>query len=181
MKRSPRKSRHTTRLEGFPAKVTILRDRHPLQGQSLELFGWAHRHGCLHLTLVLPDGSRSLFPAAWTDLDPNRLPTSPSRHSPSPSASMGMVSCLLHACKVVDSLLRRLDPSAEPSKTPSTEERKRASTTAPLVRSASARSRSKDLARTRSPNKSSHPRHALQAHQQGRLSGKPARHKGGQT
>ena len=28
------------------------------------------RHGVLELLLVLPDGSKSLVPAAWTDADP---------------------------------------------------------------------------------------------------------------
>jgi hypothetical protein len=32
------------------------------------VLGWCHRRSELHLTLVLPDGTRSLIPAAWTDL-----------------------------------------------------------------------------------------------------------------
>ena len=33
----------------------------------LEVFGKIQRHGQLYLVLVLPDGSRSYIPAAWTD------------------------------------------------------------------------------------------------------------------
>jgi hypothetical protein len=61
-----------THLDGFPSKVRILRERHPLQGQSLEVLGWAQRNESLHLTLVLPDGTRSFIPAQWTDLEISR-------------------------------------------------------------------------------------------------------------
>ena len=47
----------------------MVRARHPLEGRCLELLGFSHRRGVLHLLLVLPDGSRSLIPAAWTDLE----------------------------------------------------------------------------------------------------------------
>jgi hypothetical protein len=48
--------------------VRIVRPKHPLEGQTLGVLGWSHRQGRLHLLLVLPDGSRSFIPAAWTDL-----------------------------------------------------------------------------------------------------------------
>jgi hypothetical protein len=48
----------------------VVRVRHPLGGRSLEVPGFPRRRGVLHLLLVLPDGSRSLIPAAWTDLEP---------------------------------------------------------------------------------------------------------------
>jgi len=32
------------------------------------VFGWMRRQGRLDLILVLPDGSRSLIPAVWTDV-----------------------------------------------------------------------------------------------------------------
>ena len=47
--------------------VVITRPRHPLQGKSLRVLGGMRRHGRLELLLVLPDGSKSLIPAAWTD------------------------------------------------------------------------------------------------------------------
>src|SRR3989442_9965227 len=62
---TPRTTRHTTHhhLDGYPDRVTVVRDRHPFEGQTLELLGWSHRHGSLYLLLVLPDGTRSLIPA----------------------------------------------------------------------------------------------------------------------
>ena len=47
--------------------VTILRERHPFEGRSLQFMGIVKRRGSLLLLLVLPDGSRSLVPADWTD------------------------------------------------------------------------------------------------------------------
>ena len=49
--------------------VTIMRPRHPLQGHRLAVLGRMRRHGRLELLVVLPDGSKTLVPAAWTDLD----------------------------------------------------------------------------------------------------------------
>jgi hypothetical protein len=48
--------------------VRITRPRHPLWGQQLPVLGRMRRHGLAELLLVLPDGSKSLIPAAWTDL-----------------------------------------------------------------------------------------------------------------
>ncbi|MGI5518021.1 DUF5372 family protein [Streptomyces sp. CA-106131] len=47
--------------------MRVVRDRHPLKGCSLEVLGQMHCRGRLELLLVLPDGSKSLIPAAWTD------------------------------------------------------------------------------------------------------------------
>src|SRR3954452_6749613 len=46
----------------------MTRSRHPLQGRELRVLGRMRRHGRLELLLVLPDGSKSLIPAEWTDL-----------------------------------------------------------------------------------------------------------------
>jgi hypothetical protein len=73
---------------------------------ALEVLGWCHRHGELHLTLVLPDGTRSLIPSAWTDLHSSR-PPSPGGQCPQP-ASLASCSELLNARTVVDALRRRL-------------------------------------------------------------------------
>jgi hypothetical protein len=35
----------TTHRDGFPQDVKIIRNRHPLQGQSLKVLGWTHREG----------------------------------------------------------------------------------------------------------------------------------------
>src|SRR6516165_8891687 len=60
-----RRNRH---LDGYPDQVTIVRSRHPFEGSALDVLGWCNRRNELHLTLVLPDGTRALIPAAWTDL-----------------------------------------------------------------------------------------------------------------
>jgi hypothetical protein len=59
------------------------------------------RHGRLDLLLVLPDGSKSLIPAAWTDLEPRN------EESERPE-TIGSVRDLLHVRTVVDALLRQL-------------------------------------------------------------------------
>ena len=61
------KPRLTTRFEDLPSSVRITRPRHPLQGRSLRVLGGMRRHGVVELLLVLPDGSKSLIPAGWTD------------------------------------------------------------------------------------------------------------------
>src|SRR5262249_50928610 len=67
---TPRKTRHTTHLKNFPETMCVRREHHPLFGTWLPVYGWMRRHGRLDLILVLPDGSKSLMPGSWTDLDP---------------------------------------------------------------------------------------------------------------
>ena len=50
----------------LPGMVVVTRERHPLAGRELRVLGGMRRHGQLELLLVLPDGSKSLVPAAWT-------------------------------------------------------------------------------------------------------------------
>jgi hypothetical protein len=99
---------HSHHLDGYPDRVTIVRSRHPFEGSALEVLGWCHRRGELHLTLVLPDGTRALVPAAWTDLSiAQHLP----RASPQCARAAFLASNaeLLHARTIVDALLRQLD------------------------------------------------------------------------
>ncbi len=55
------------------------------------------RRGVLELLLVLPDGSRSLIPAGWTDLEPPA--------HPAPAGTLASVEDLLRARRLVDGLL----------------------------------------------------------------------------
>ena len=57
-----------------PVTVTITRPRDPLEGESLAVLGRVHRHGRLELLVALPDGSKRLVPAQWTDHDTVTLP-----------------------------------------------------------------------------------------------------------
>ena len=47
--------------------MIVTRLRHPLQGRSLRVLGRMHRHGAAELLVVLPDGSKTLIPAVFTD------------------------------------------------------------------------------------------------------------------
>ncbi len=73
---------------------------------SLSVLGPTHRKGRLHLVLILPDGSKSLIPADWTDL----ASAAQSRHALSApaAATFGSLEDLLHARAVIDALLSRL-------------------------------------------------------------------------
>ena len=67
------------------------------------MLGWKRRRGVLELTLVLPDGSKSLIPAWWTDPEPRP------EGEPDRAETLGSVADLLHARVVLARLLRRLD------------------------------------------------------------------------
>jgi hypothetical protein len=106
--RSRKNTRHTTHhhhLDGFPEQVRVIRPRHPLEGQALAVLGWSHRQGRLHLLLVLPDGSRSLIPACWTDLE--TAPDKALAANAGQQARLGSLSQLLHTRRIVDALLQR--------------------------------------------------------------------------
>src|SRR5207245_11628507 len=99
------KQPHTTHHQDLPASVTITRSHHAFEGQSLVVDGRVHRQGRAHLLLVLPDGSRSLIPAEWTDL---RSSEDTPVANPSPRISLAPLSDLLHARTIVDALPRQL-------------------------------------------------------------------------
>ena len=101
--------RHTTHHQDLPERVTIVRTRHPFEGKSLAVLGSLHRHGQWNLLLILPDGSKSLIPADWTDVTPT-LP-SPRTVSSNQAISLGSLEDLFHARAIVDALLDRLTPT----------------------------------------------------------------------
>ena len=94
--------------------MCVCREHHPLLGKSLSVYGWTHRHGRLELILVLPDGSKALVPANWTDLSPEIA----RRSEPEASGSLASVHQLLHARAVVDALLARRKAFEANSKEP---------------------------------------------------------------
>ena len=53
----------------FPASVIITREGHPFEGGVLAVIGSIRRRGILFALACLPDGSRALIPAQWTDWD----------------------------------------------------------------------------------------------------------------
>ena len=86
-------------------KTTITRERHPFEGQSLEIVERRRHNGQPHLLLKLPDGSRLRVPAGWTTVAGAKAgdvlaPTGSPR-------AIAPVELLVRARILVDSLLRR--------------------------------------------------------------------------
>ena len=106
--------------------VRVTRQHHPLLDHSLEVLGQMHCRGRLGLLLVLPDGSKSLVPAAWTDYAADSQP----------GAGIGTVACgvlagpenLLAARVMVSALLTRTisDPEQAARQLPSKEDNRAA-------------------------------------------------------
>ena len=65
-----------------------------------------HRKGRLYLILILPDGSKSMIPADWTDFSSMTRP--PKAVSVRATAALGSIEDLLHARAITDALLNRL-------------------------------------------------------------------------
>ena len=100
----------------MPPSVRIVREKHPFEGQCLNVLGHQHRQGTLYLTLALPEGGTSLIPAAWTNMG---ISLAAGANEKLRSRTLGSATELIHARAVVDALLCRLD-SAYTS--PATEE-----------------------------------------------------------
>ena len=92
----------------LPTSATCRRRRRSSAGGTrskvmrLAVFGWMRKHGQLELCLVLPDGSKSLIPAAWTDLDGDAEPAGTAE-------TLGSLADFLHARAVVDGLIHRAE------------------------------------------------------------------------
>jgi Family of unknown function (DUF5372) len=78
--------------------VTLTRRRHPFEGRSLQVLGSMRRHGVAELLVVLPDGSKRLIPAAWTDLE------QPAAAGDDATATLGSVPDLLRLSVLVSGL-----------------------------------------------------------------------------
>jgi hypothetical protein len=72
-----------------------------LEGRWLEVIGCRRRRGALGLIVVLPDGSRRVIPAEWTDVHGPRVLPRP--------GTLGSLEDLLAARRVVDGLLRAVE------------------------------------------------------------------------
>jgi len=96
-----RKRPQTTHIRDYPERVTITRKHHAFEGQSLEVLRQANMQGSLRFVLILPDGSKSLVPAEWTDFGSNR---------PSSASTNDLTGCfedLLRLRSLTDALLQR--------------------------------------------------------------------------
>jgi hypothetical protein len=87
--------------------VTITRERHAFEGQSLVVISSIRRRGVLFALVVLPDGSRSLIPANWTDWSAEQANQTPAGDAGNGSHDLGRLCDLLHLRKIIDALYDR--------------------------------------------------------------------------
>jgi hypothetical protein len=92
--------------------VTITRARHAFEGQLLTVIGSIRRRGVLLVLAVLPDGSRSLIPADWTDWSPEPAGRTLAVEAGGDDRNLGGLGDLLHLRKVIDALSGRHVESA---------------------------------------------------------------------
>jgi uncharacterized protein DUF5372 len=85
-----------------PGTVRLTRPRHPFDGRVLPVLGSMRRHGAVELLVVLPDGSKRLIPAAWTDLE-----SAPGGDRSGDPATLGSVPDLLALSVLVPGLSTR--------------------------------------------------------------------------
>ena len=96
--------------------MTIIRERHAFEGQTLAVISSIKRRGVLLVLVILPNGSRSLIPAAWTDWSvPHTCGASSSADDIIPARALGKLGDLLALCKIIDALQRRHVESVPPS------------------------------------------------------------------
>jgi len=91
-----------------PGTVRLTRLRHPFDGRQLPVLGSMRRHGAAELLVVLPDGSKRLIPAAWTDLE-----SQPAGDSGDAPGTLGSVADLLGLSVLVSGLCARSAGSGE--------------------------------------------------------------------
>ncbi|MDT3445733.1 MULTISPECIES: DUF5372 family protein [unclassified Pseudofrankia] len=80
----------------------MTRPGHPFEGRELRVLGRMRRHGALELILELPDGSKSMMPAAWTD---QAEPAADGGGTPVGEPTLGRICDLLELTRVVAGLL----------------------------------------------------------------------------
>ena len=105
MECSRKKGRQTTHRRDFPDSVMITRAGHPFEGCALAVIGSICRRGVLFALACLPDGSRALIPAQWTDWDEGyRGSVRACREADAGSRALGSLGDLLQLRQLVDAL-----------------------------------------------------------------------------
>ena len=89
-------------MSGGRQEVRVTRHRDALEGQTLRVLGRLRRHGGTELLVVLPDGSKRMIPAEWTDAAP-----AGGGDGRDAAATLGAISDLLAACVLVRGLSAR--------------------------------------------------------------------------
>src|SRR5258705_2902916 len=101
-----RKRPKTAQPRDIQDSRTISGERHAFEGQSLAVISSIRRRGVLLVLVVLPDGSRSLIPANWTDWNAEQA-----RRTPADDAGgahyLGRLGDLLQLRKIIDALYDR--------------------------------------------------------------------------
>ncbi len=116
----------------------------------MEILGWHHREDILYLTLILPDGSRSFIPAAWTNLHEICPQKSPILKKKPKTDLIAEAATFLHVRKIVDALLGKPLSTKPKLQTASKEENSHAKTAEPLAHPERNIAHSRDLASPRS-------------------------------
>src|SRR5215831_8426818 len=106
----PRKTRQTTHLQHVPKSVVITRKRHPFEGRSLAVIHSIRRRGVRLVLVLLPNGTRSLVPTAWTDWNPESAELCGSTSNI--SHNLGSLDDLLRLRVLINALLSRPSESA---------------------------------------------------------------------
>ena len=101
----------------------MIRPHHALEGKVLDVFAKVRRKDRPHFLLVLPDGSRTCVPVAWTD-----FVSAPANASP-PCMIIGCTSDLLVLRQRVDCLLRRIETDPARTQNSTTQENRHATAT----------------------------------------------------
>ena len=108
-----RKIRQTTHPQDLPKSVVITREHHPFEGRSLAVIHGIRRRGVRLVLAILPNGTRSLIPAAWTDWRPEQSTERPGAKTNSHiSHDLGRLDDLLHLRTIINALLSRPSESA---------------------------------------------------------------------
>jgi hypothetical protein len=84
--------------------VVVTRHRHPFEGHSLVVLGQMKRHGAVELLVVLPDGSKTLMPACWTDQEDGVATGDAGMPGMSDTATLASIGDLLAASALVSDL-----------------------------------------------------------------------------
>jgi hypothetical protein len=122
-----RNLRHTTHLRDLPSRVRVIRPHHALEGKVLDVFAKVRHKDRPHFLLVLPDGSRTCVPVAWTDFVRDPASASP------PCMIIGCALDLLVLRQRVDCLLRRIEADPAGTQNSTTQEIPHASATTGAV------------------------------------------------
>src|SRR5215468_1201150 len=105
-----RKTRQTTHPQDLPKLVVVTRERHPFEGHSLAVITSIRRRGVRLVLVVLPNGTRSLIPVAWTDWNGEQsAEIAADSHF---SHDLGRLDELLHLRAIINALLSRPAESA---------------------------------------------------------------------